>query len=236
MGKDSTACLHITKQLFGGVPWPVVFLETGYHPSETLEFRDRMEEEWGLDLVNVRSPGSKTSPSRSREACCHERKTVALRRCIEENGFDAVIVSIRWDEEAIRSKERVMSPRDERFRWLYAEVGGPEGVRPLQDAEIHGIYATDFSGAHHVRVHPLLNWFEHEVWEYVADNGLPVNPLYFRGYRSLGCSPCSVPVMPPSKTVGEIVERVRESKIGERSGRAQDKEMIMERLRALGYM
>jgi len=234
-GKDSTTCLHITKELFGEVPWPVLFLETGYHPPETLEFRDRVAEEWGLDLIRARARTS-ASPWKSREACCNERKTALLKWHIEHSHFDAVIVSIRWDEEAIRSKERVMSPRDERFRWLFAEEGGPEGVRSLQDAEIHGIYATDFGGCHHVRVHPLLNWFEHEVWEYVEDNSLPVNPLYFKGYRSLGCKPCTVPVMSPSASVQEIIEKVRKSRTGERSGRSQDKEMVMERLRALGYM
>lgn len=235
-GKDSTTCLHIARQLFGGVPWPAVFLETGYHPKEMIDFRDKIAEEWGFELINVKSPDSKTSPEKSRFDCCHERKTLALKRCIEENNFDAVIVSIRWDEEAIRSKERHFSPRDERFRWLYAKEGGPEGVRSLQDTEIHGIYMTDFLGAHHVRVHPLLNWFEHDVWQYVADHELPVNPLYFRGFRSLGCEPCTVPVMTASNSVREIAEKVRESKNGERGGRSQDKEMAMERLRSLGYM
>lgn len=235
-GKDSTADLHIAKQLFGELPWPAVFLETGYHPKEMIDFRDRIAEEWGFDLIRYKNPDARSTPEKSRLDCCHKRKTLALRRCIEEYGFDAVIVSIRWDEEAIRSKERVMSPRDERFRWLFAEKGGPEGVKSLQDTEIHGIYMTEFEGCHHVRVHPLLNWFEHEVWEYVVDHKLPVNPLYFRGYRSLGCEPCTVTVMTPSKSVREIAEKVKKSKTGERSGRSQDKEMAMERLRAWGYM
>lgn len=236
-GKDSTTDLHIAKQLFGELPWPVVFLETGHHPKEMIDFRDKIAGEWGLNLINYKNPDARAVPEKSRLDCCHERKTLTLKRCIEEHGFDAVIVSIRWDEEAIRSKERVMSPRDERFRWLFSEPGGPEGIKSLQDTEIHGIYATDFYlGVHHVRVHPLLNWFEYEVWEYVVDNNLPVNPLYFKGYRSLGCEPCTVPVMTPSKSVREIANKVKESKTSERDGRSQDKEMIMERLRALGYM
>lgn len=214
----------------------MVFLETGYHPEETIEFRNRVAREWKLDIINVKSPDSKTSPEKSRFECCHERKTLALKRCIEENNFDAVIVSIRWDEEAIRSKERVMSPRNGRFRWRYAEEGGPEGVRSLQDTEIRGIYMTDFAGAHHVRVHPLLGWFEHEVWEYVIEHNLPVNPLYFEGFRSLGCAPCTIPVFPPLKSIRELVERIKRSKSSERNGRSQDKEQIMLRLRALGYM
>lgn len=234
-GKDSTTSLHITKQLFGKVPWPVVFLETGHHQKEMIEFRDRIAEEWGLDFIKYRNPQARATPS-VRFDCCHERKTLALKQCIEEYGFDAVIVSIRWDEEGIRGKERVMSPRDERFRWLVAEKGGPEGVRSMQDVEIKSIYMTEFEGAHHVRVHPLLNWFEWEVWDYVVDHDIPVNPLYFRGYRSLGCDPCTVPVMRPSKSVREIARKVKRSKTGERSGRSLDKEMAMERLRSLGYM
>ncbi|GAI73233.1 unnamed protein product, partial [marine sediment metagenome] len=89
-----------------------------------IDFRDRIAEEWGFDLIRYKNPNARSTPEKSRLDCCHERKTLALKRCIEEYGFDAVIVSIRWDEEAIRSKERVMSPRDERFRWLFAEKGG----------------------------------------------------------------------------------------------------------------
>jgi len=93
-----------------------------------------------------------------------------------------------------------------------------------------------------MRVHPILHWTEFEVWQYVRQEGLPVNPLYFakegKRYRSLGCQPCTVPIPSSAKTIEEIVEELRTSKTAERAGRAQDKEKayMMQKLRALGYM
>jgi sulfate adenylyltransferase subunit 2 len=234
-GKDSTCLLYITRKLFGEVPWPVIHIETGYHPEELLEFRDRLTKEWNLDLIRASNPDAEATPEKDYMRCCHERKTLALRKCIEEHEFDAVLVSIRWDEQEIRSKERVMSPRDRDFKWIYAEEGGPEGVRSMQEVELKGIYFTDFPGCHHVRVHPLLNWSEADVWRFTLKERIPVNPLYFEGMRSLGCDPCTEPIFEPSKSVEEIVRKIEKHPGGERSGRRLDKERLMERLRALGY-
>jgi sulfate adenylyltransferase subunit 2 len=93
-----------------------------------------------------------------------------------------------------------------------------------------------------MRVHPILHWRELDVWEYVKQEGIPTNPMYFardgKRYRSLGCEPCTMPIESSAANIDEIVEELRHTKIAERSGRAQDKEktFTMQKLRALGYM
>jgi len=225
-GKDSTLLLWLTRRLFREVPWPVVHLDTGKHFREVYEFRDRVAREWALNLVVAKHPKAElTSPeAEGRFGCCSKLKTETLRACIEEHRFDAVLTSIRWDEHSIRGKERYVSPRDKEFRWDYLD----------QDLELPSVIFTDFPEAHHLRVHPLLNWNIYEVWEYSITHQIPFNPLYLKGYTSLGCKPCTSHTLSPSKTIGEFFEKLRGAE--ERGGRARDEEMTMLRLRALGYM
>lgn len=229
-GKDSTTLLYLIKEaFFGEVPFPVVHIDTGYNYSELLEFRDKIAEEWSLNLKVIKNKDATATPETSRFKCCTQRKTVALKKYIEKNKIDAVLVSIRCDEHGIRGKERVFSPRTSDFKWLYLN----------QPVEIWNLYQTEYPEASHVRVHPLLYWSLIDVWNFVKENNLPVNPLYFKGYTSLGCKPCTIPtLLPPPKTTDEIIERLKAEETQERAGRAQDKEetYIMQRLRALGYM
>jgi len=171
----------------------------------------------------------------------------ALKQVVEQNKLDALMVSIRRDEHAIRSKERVMSPRDENWRWkVYQQKtiispNSDSNYEALQDAELWDLYASDFgSNCNHVRVHPLLHWTELDVWRYIKSRNLPVNPLYFSKdswrYRSLGCWPCSKPIRSNAKTVDEIIKEIEKTKTSERAGRHTEKEKyLMETLRALGY-
>jgi len=171
-------------------------------------------------------------PHKGKLVCCNALKTEALKQYILRNKVDAVIVAIRRDEHGIRAKERVFSPRDENFRWAYKE----------QEPEMWDIYLSQSKDKTHVRVHPMLEWTEIDVWRYVRKENLPVNPLYFarngKRYRSLGCQPCTVPIESNAKTVDEIIEELKKTDIPERSGRAQDKERayMMQKLRSLGYM
>ena len=241
-GKDSTACLDLIRQAnFGRIPIPVIHIDTGYKFPEIYEFRDKIAREWGFELI-VWKRETEVNWKDGRLKCCQERKTEALKEVIQEYGFDAIIVAIRRDEHGIRMKERYFSPRDDYFRW-----------RPLeQELELGGwgLFFTDFEGASHVRVHPMLHWTELDVWRYIKARGLPFNPLYradyvkerygldgFR-YRSLGCMPCTLPVKSSASTIDEIIEELKRTREAERVGRAQDKEdeYAMERLRALGYM
>jgi sulfate adenylyltransferase subunit 2 len=150
--------------------------------------------------------------------------------------FTGVIVGARADEEGSRSKERYFSPRNQQSTWDIGE----------QPPEFWNQYKTDFAPGTHVRIHPLLDWTELNIWEYIERESIPTVSLYYdqgQGirYRSLGCYPCTRPVESTARTVGEIVEELRTGKfrnIAERSGRAQDKEDGggLETLRRDGYM
>ena len=150
--------------------------------------------------------------------------------------YTGVIVGVRADEEGSRSKERYFSPRDKNNDW---DVGD-------QPPEFWNQYKTDFAPGTHVRVHPLLDWTELDIWEYIEREDIPVVPLYFdqgngKRYRSLGCAPCTGTVDSTAKNVREIIEELKTGKfanIAERSGRAQDKEGGggLEELRKEGYM
>ncbi len=235
-GKDSTTALWLCKKaFFGRIPFPVIHIDTGYKFREMYEFRDKVAREWGFNLIiakNEEAINRGLSPKKGRLECCTLLKTEALKSVIEQEGFDALILAIRRDEHGIRAKERYYSPRDDDFRWDYEN----------QPAEMWDLYvkpAEDFS---HMRVHPILHWTELDVWQYVKEEKLPINPLYYSRngmrYRSMGCEPCTVPIPSDAKTVDEIVEELKTSKIQERAGRSQDKERayMMQKLRSLGYM
>ena len=235
-GKDSTTCLDLCrKAFFGKVPFPVLHIDTGYKFPEIYEFRDKVAKEWGLNLIigkNEKALSEGMNPEKGRFDCCTQLKTDVLKNIIEENNFDAIIVSIRRDEHGIRAKERVVSPRDKDFKWDYKN----------QPAEMWDFFSSISKEASHVRIHAILHWTELDVWKYVQRKKLPVNPLYFaengKRYRSLGCMPCTVPIESNANTIDKIVEELKTTRIAERSGRSQDKEKayMMQKLRALGYM
>jgi sulfate adenylyltransferase subunit 2 len=150
--------------------------------------------------------------------------------------FTGIIAGIRADEEGSRSKERYFSPRDKKSIWDIGE----------QPPEFWDQFNTDFPPGTHVRIHPLLDWTELNVWEYIKREKIPTVSLYYdRGegkrYRSLGCYPCTYPIDSKAKNVDEVIEELRSGKlsnIAERSGRAQDKDDGggLETLRRSGYM
>lgn len=242
-GKDSITVLWLCRKAFyGTIPFPVIHIDTGYKFKQMYEFRDRVVEDWGLELVvakNEEAMKAGVGPESGKFECCTQLKTVALMKCLEELGFDALLLAIRRDEHGIRAKERVFSPRDKEFKWNYRD----------QPLEMWDQYQTqsqselDASIQDHTRVHPILHWRELDVWEYIKqEKNVPVNPMYFaedgKRYRSLGCEPCTGPIESNASTIDEVVEELRTTKVAERSGRAQDKEksFMMEKLRALGYM
>lgn len=235
-GKDSTATIWLCKKaFFGKVPFPVIHIDTSYKFPEIYEFRSKIAEEWNLNLIiakNKKALEEGMSPEKGRLKCCTELKTEALKDLIKEREFDALILAIRRDEHGIRAKERYYSPRDENFRWNYKD----------QPAELWDLYVKPSEDFTHMRVHPILHWTELDVWQYVKQEKLPANPLYFakngKRYRSLGCMPCTVPIPSKASTIDEIVQEIKTSKTPERAGRAQDKEKdcMMQKLRSLGYM
>jgi sulfate adenylyltransferase subunit 2 len=237
VGKDSTVLVWLCmKSFFGRVPMPAVHLDTSYKFPEMYEFRDRLAEEWGLDLIVSRNEEALTGGMGpgvgSKLDCCTALKTTALKQCIARHGFDALLLGIRRDEHGIRAKERHFSPRDQQFRWNYED----------QPPELWDQYTSQADDEVHLRVHPLLDWREVDIWKYVRRENLPVNPLYFARdgmrYRSLGCNTCCSPVESTASSVDEFIAEIEGGRTAERAGRAQDKEdaYTMQKLRALGYM
>ncbi len=263
IGKDSTVLLWLArKAFFGHVPIPLVHIDTNYKIPEMIEYRDRLAMEWKLTMIygqNKKALENKeTFPDGKidRISCCKLLKTEALINTLSGNWnryllnletgkyevdsnlepYTGVIVGARADEEGSRSKERYFSPRDEVSIW---DVGD-------QPPEFWNQYKTDFAIGTHVRIHPLLDWTELNIWEYIKRENIPTVSLYYnqgdgKRYRSLGCYPCTFPIESEAKNVDEIIEELQSGKlknIAERSGRAQDKDDGggLETLRRNGYM
>ena len=235
-GKDSTTMLWLCrKAFFGKIPFPVIHIDTGYKFRQMYKFRDEIARQWGLELMIARNEEAVkegVSPKDGNFECCTRLKTEALRGCLEEYGFDAIILAIRRDEHGIRAKERYFSPRDEDFKWDYRD----------QPLEMWDQFQGLIGEGTHMRVHPILHWRELDVWEYMRAEGILVNPMYYardgKRYRSLGCEPCTLHNKSDAANIDEIVEELKTTRIAERAGRAQDKEraFTMQKLRALGYM
>jgi sulfate adenylyltransferase subunit 2 len=236
IGKDSTVLLWLAKKaFFGHSPFPFIHVDTGYKIPEMISYRDRVAKELGLDLIVHRNEAALAGgmgPERGRLVCCKALKTDALADMTRTYGFEGLIVGVRRDEEGSRSKERVFSERDESDQWDYAN----------QPPELWGQFKTDFPKGRHIRVHPLLEWSEIDIWRYIERESIPVIDLYFskngERYRSLGCEPCTGRISSRASTVPEIVEELANTDVSERSGRAQDREdaYAMQKLRKDGYM
>ena len=234
LGKDSNAMVWLArKAFFGHVPFPVLHVDTGKKFPEMYEFRARMADEWGLDLLVAECPPldeiDASLPPAARSAA---RKTVGLKSAIERHGFKGIIAGIRRDEQATRAKERVFSPRDASGHW---------DVRD-QPAELWDQYKTEFPTGTHVRIHPLLHWSELDIWRYVRREKISVVSLYFardgQRYRSLGDQDITSPIASQAASVDEIIAELESTTTAERAGRAMDheREDAFERLRADGYM
>ncbi len=263
IGKDSTVLLWLTrKAFFGHVPFPLIHVDTAYKIPEMIKYRNELCLKYRINLIvgqnRVALEAKETFPDgkTDRLTCCRKLKTDALKYTLSGEwqrhkldfhtgqlvpdtsgeAFTGVIAGVRADEEGSRSKERVFSARDEKSEWDTAS----------QPPELWNQYKTDFASGTHVRIHPLLDWTELNIWEYIERENIPVIPLYFndgsgKRYRSLGCYPCTKPVESEAGNVGEIIEELKSGKfrnIAERSGREQDKEGggTLEQLRKDGYM
>ncbi len=262
IGKDSTVMLWLArKAFFGHVPFPLVHIDTHYKIPEMIGYRDRLAREWHLNMVYGENTDAlqneQTFPDGNvdRLTCCRYLKTEALKNTLSgawkryrfnhDKGsyetdtntepYTGVIAGVRADEEGSRSKERYFSPRDKENEWDVAD----------QPPELWNQFKTDFAPGTHLRIHPLLDWTELNIWEYIAREKIPTVSLYYnqgdgKRYRSLGCYPCTHPVESGARNVDEIINELRTGKfanIAERSGRAQDKEDGgLETLRKEGYM
>ena len=174
-GKDSTALLHLARKAFWPQkpPFPLLHVDTTWEFKELIEFRDESAKRFGLDLlvhINEDGVARNINPvDYSPSVYTDVMKTVALRQALDKYGFDAAIGGARRDEEASRAKERVFSVRSADHRW------DPRKQRP----EMWNIFNGRLGHGETMRIFPLSNWTEKDVWRYIAREKLDVVPLYF---------------------------------------------------------
>jgi sulfate adenylyltransferase subunit 2 len=179
IGKDSSVMLHLARKAFfpGKPPFPLLHIDTGWKFREMIAFRDETARQLGLDLLvhsndegRARGINPITSGSALHTAVM---KTEALKQALDRHGFDAAFGGARRDEEKSRAKERIFSLRSAEHGW------NPKNQRP----ELWRLYNTRLSQGESMRVFPLSNWTEFDVWEYIAAEQIPVVPLYFAKLR-----------------------------------------------------
>jgi sulfate adenylyltransferase subunit 2 len=265
-GKDSVVMLHLAMRAFAParLPFPIMHVDTGHNFPELIEFRDRVVEQYGLQLV-VASVQESIDQGRVRDetgprATRNPLQTVTLLDAIAEHRFDAVFGGARRDEERARAKERVVSHRDEFGQW------DPKNQRP----ELWGIYNTRHHRGEHLRVFPLSNWTELDIWRFIAERKVDLPPLYYAHqrqvferdgmlmavnrhtemlegevpfeatvrFRTIGDATCTAAVASSAFTVEDIVAETAVARVTERGAtRADDRisEAGMEDRKRQGY-
>jgi sulfate adenylyltransferase subunit 2 len=179
IGKDSSVMLHLARKAFfpGKPPFPLLHIDTGWKFSEMIAFRDETARRLGLNLLvhtNEEGKARGINPITSGSALhTTVMKTEALKQALDHHRFDAAFGGARRDEEKSRAKERVFSLRSAEHGW------NPKNQRP----ELWRLYNTRLSEGQSMRVFPLSNWTELDVWEYIAMEQIPVVPLYFAKRR-----------------------------------------------------
>jgi sulfate adenylyltransferase subunit 2 len=179
IGKDSSVMLHLARKAFfpGKPPFPLLHIDTGWKFREMIAFRDETARRLGLDLLvhtNEEGRARGINPITSGSALhTAVMKTEALKQALDRHGFDAAFGGARRDEEKSRAKERIFSLRSAEHSW------NPKNQRP----ELWRLYNTRLRQGESMRVFPLSNWTELDVWEYVAAEQIPVVPLYFATLR-----------------------------------------------------
>jgi sulfate adenylyltransferase subunit 2 len=181
VGKDSSVMLHLARKAFypGPLPFPLLHVDTGYKFREMIEFRDRYTREIGARLIVHRNEPAialGTHPHKVGVArCCGQLKTATLLQALNRYGFDAALGGARRDEEKSRAKERIFSFRDIFGQW------DPKSQRP----ELWDIYNCRIHEGQSIRVFPLSNWTEMDIWQYIRTEDIPIVPLYFARERMM---------------------------------------------------
>ena len=181
IGKDSSVMLRLAQKAFypGRLPFPLLHIDTTYKFREMIEFRDRYTREVGAELIvhtnRAAIEGGANPFALGTQKCCAQLKTKALLDALAEGGFDAAFGGARRDEEKSRAKERVYSFRDPLGQW------DPKNQRP----ELWNLYNVRIEKGETIRVFPLSNWTELDVWHYIHVERIPVVPLYFARAREV---------------------------------------------------
>jgi sulfate adenylyltransferase subunit 2 len=215
IGKDSSALLHLARKAFspGKMPFTLLHIDTTWKFKEMISFRDKTVRELGLELiVHTNEEGIRegvTPFTRSASEYTRVMKTVALRQALDAHGFDAAIGGSRRDEERSRAKERIFSPRGIGHTW------NPRNQRP----EFWRTYNTMLAAGQSMRIFPLSNWTEIDIWRYIVQESSPINPLYFAEER-------------PSVLRGEQIIMIDDDRYPLRKGEIPERRKI--RFRTLG--
>jgi len=241
VGKDSGVLVNLCQKAFspGKIPFPAMHVDTGYKFKEMYEFREKFCKDNNVDLIIYKNEewiSKNCNPyDLGTDVCCQHLKTEALLDGLKKYGFDAAIGGARREEEKSRAKERIFSVRNKFGKW------DPRNQRP----ELWNVYNTFLQEGHSMRVFPLSNWTEVEIWEYIERESIPVVPLYFseerrvaekKGilsishpgfptfcrFRSLGCHPCTGAIPSKARTIEEIILELKEAKRSERENRLID--------------
>jgi len=208
IGKDSSVLLRLAQKAFhpAPIPFPLLHIDTTYKFREMIEFRDRYTAEIGARLIvhtNREAISDGANPFRlGTSRCCGLLKTKALLDGLREGGFDAAIGGARRDEEKSRAKERIFSFRDEKGQW------DPKNQRP----ELWNLFNARIHPGESLRIFPLSNWTEMDVWQYIHAEKIPIVPMYFaqerevlvRGDSLIMLEQPFIPILP-----GEKPQRVR---------------------------
>ncbi len=181
VGKDSAVMIRLAQKAFhpGRFPFPLMHIDTGYKFPEMYEFRDKFVQEIRARLIVERNePAIKNGAHPSvlgNDKCCQQLKTRALLDHLAKHGFDAAFGGARRDEEKSRAKERFFSVRDEFGQW------DPKNQRP----ELWNLYNANIDERESVRIFPLSNWTELDVWQYIKLENIPIVPLYYARPRKV---------------------------------------------------
>ena len=179
IGKDSSVLLHLSRKAFwpAAPPFPLLHIDTTWKFREMIAFRDRTATEAGVELrVHTNEDGLREGVNpfdHGSERYTEVMKTTALRQALDEGGHDIVFVGARRDEEKSRAKERVFSLRNAAHQW------NPKAQRP----EPWNLYNTRLAPGESLRVSPLSNWTEADVWRYIRAEEIPIVPLYYAAER-----------------------------------------------------
>ncbi|MFY8274424.1 sulfate adenylyltransferase subunit CysD [Pseudoalteromonas sp. SSDWG2] len=179
IGKDSSVLLHLARKAFfpAKIPFPLLHVDTNWKFREMIEFRDRLAKEYGFDLIVHKNPeglAMNISPFvHGSSKHTDIMKTQGLKQALNQYGFDAAFGGARRDEEKSRAKERVYSFRDKHHRW------DPKNQRP----ELWNTYNSEVNQGESIRVFPLSNWTELDIWQYIYQENIEIVPLYLAQER-----------------------------------------------------
>jgi len=265
-GKDSITLIRLAQKAFypAKIPFPLLHIDTGHNFPETIEFRDRLAKELGVELIvrNVQDniDSGRVKEESGRYASRNILQTETLLDAIEEFGFDACIGGARRDEEKARAKERIFSVRDDFGQW------DEKNQRP----EVFDMLNGRIDLGQNVRVFPISNWTELDVWSYIKQEEIEIPSIYFAHkrktfvrdgmiwsaadevvyrdeeekvvermvrFRTVGDMSCTAAVLSEAIDITKVVEEIRNSSISERGARIDDKrsEAAMEKRKQQGY-